>query len=145
MIRHPSNSNLNLHFEDTYLNLPVQFLKGSFIREYLNWLHQTIARALDQYRSVFAFRFNLRLPPDFNPQCLAYENQIIDRFIESFKAEIKHNRQMALQGKRYVHDTIVWWRKSWIWCQQNLTRRRWQVDIPQRGSKNPWNACYTTR
>lgn len=114
MIRHPSNSNLTLHLEDTYLNLPVQFDKGPFISEYLNRLHQTIARAIDQYRRVFAFRFDLRLPPDYSPQSLAYENQIIDRFIESFKAKIKHNRRIASQGNQYAHDSIV----RYVWTRE---------------------------
>lgn len=114
MIRHPENSNLTLHFEDTYLNLPVQFDKGPFIREYLDRLHQTIARALDQYRRVFAFRFDLRLPPGYNPQNIVYENQIIDRFIESFKAKIKNNRRMAFQGNQYAHDTVV----RYVWTRE---------------------------
>lgn len=114
MIRHATNPNLTLHFESSYLGFPIQFDKGPFISEYLNRLHQTISRAIGQYRRVFAFRFDLRLPPGQNPQCLNYENEVIDRFIESFKAKIRHNRRIASQGNKYAHDTVV----RYVWTRE---------------------------
>jgi len=114
MTRHPRNSNLTLHYEGTYLGLPVQCDKGPFIREYLNRLHQTMNLAIEQYRRVFAFRFDLRLPIAWNPHNLSYENEIIDRFIESFKAKIRNNRQNAFQGNKYAHDTIV----RYVWTRE---------------------------
>lgn len=41
MIRHPLNQNLSIHYESTYLGLPIQVEKGPFIREYLHRLYQT--------------------------------------------------------------------------------------------------------
>ena len=58
MFRHPGNSNLTLHYEETYLGLPVLFDKGPFILEYLNRLHQTLTIAIGQYSRVFAFRLD---------------------------------------------------------------------------------------
>lgn len=114
MIRHPANPNLTLHYDNTYLGLPIQFDKGPFIREYLDRLHETMARALDQYRRVFAFRFDLRFPPNQNPQDFSYQSEIIDRFIESFKAKIRHNRQLARRENPYAHDTVV----RYVWARE---------------------------
>ncbi len=114
MIRHPTNPNLTLHFDSSYLGFPVQFDKGPLIYEYLDCLHQTVMRAIGQYPRVFAFRFDLRLPLGQNPQCLNYENEIIDRFFESFKAKIRHNRRMASQRNKYAHDSVV----RYVWTRE---------------------------
>lgn len=114
MIRHPANSNLTVHYDSSYSGLPIQLEKGPFIREYLDRLHQTVMRAIGQYPRVFAFRFDLRLPLGQNPQCLNYENEIIDRFIESFKAKIRHNRQMAFRVNKYAHDSVV----RYVWTRE---------------------------
>lgn len=114
MIRHPRNSNLTLHYEDNYLGLPVQFDKGPLIYEYLHRLHQTVMRALDQYPRVFAFRFDLRLPMGQNPSSLNYENEVMDRFIESFKAKIRHNRHIATQLNKYAHNSVV----RYVWARE---------------------------
>jgi hypothetical protein len=107
MIRHAVNPNLSLYRESTYLGLPIQTEKGPFIREYLDRLHQTMSRALDQYRRVFAFRVDLRFPSGQNSQSPLDDNEIVERFIGSFKAKIEHNRRMALQHNKYAHDTVV--------------------------------------
>jgi hypothetical protein len=112
------NPNHTLHFGPEYAGLPIQ-VKGPFISEYLHRLHCTMNRALDHYREVFAFRFDLRLPANHFPGS-AYENQLIDRFIESFKAKIKHNRQMARRGKPYAHDSVV----RYVWAKEVGHRSR---------------------
>jgi hypothetical protein len=114
MTRHPTNQNLTLFYEGMYLGLPVQFDKGPFVLEYLHRLHHTVACAINQYRRVFAFRFDLRLPAGQNTACLNYENEVIDRFIESFKAKIKHNRQMAFRENRHAHDSVV----RYVWTRE---------------------------
>src|SRR5689334_4330450 len=103
MIRHPKNTNLTLYYENTYLGLAVQVDKAPFIQEYLSRLHQTISRSLSQYSRVFAFRFDLRLPTNIQLPDYAFTNEVVDRFIESFKAKIKHNRQMAKLVNKYAH------------------------------------------
>ncbi|MBV7480279.1 inovirus Gp2 family protein [Pseudomonas sp. PDM31] len=115
MIRHPSNTNLTLHYENTYQGLPVQVAKGPFISEYLNRLNQTVERALAQYPRVFAFRFDLRLPAEIELSESAYRNQVIERFIESFKAKIRHNRNMARQSNPYAHDSKV----RYVWAREH--------------------------
>lgn len=108
------NPNHTLHFEPDYLGLPIQADKGPFIREYLQPLYGTILRSISDYRQVFAFRFDLRFPDGYYPYSLAYPNEFIDRFIESFKAKIKHNRQMAMRENPYAHDSKV----RYVWTRE---------------------------
>lgn len=100
MNRHPANSNLTLYYGTDYLGMPLLFDVAPFVQQYLHRLHQTLTRALGQYRRVFAFRFDLRLPPGYYPQGGSYENEIIDGFIESFKAKIRHNRTNGLSSEQ---------------------------------------------
>lgn len=114
MIRHPSNTNLSLHYENTYQGFPVQIEKGPFISEYLNRLYQTVGRALTQYPRVFAFRFDLRLPAETQLPDFVCTNQVIERFMESFKAKIAHNRSQARQLNKYAHDSKV----RYVWARE---------------------------
>lgn len=120
IIRHPDNSNLTLHYDDNYLGLPIQFDKGPFILEYLERLYRTMYRAIDQYQRVFAFRIDLRLPSGQIPHGSLYENEVVDRFIESFKAKIEHNRQMAKRLNPHAHDTVV----RYVWTREVGQRGR---------------------
>lgn len=113
MTRHPTNQNLTLYYDSMYLGLPVQFDKGPFILEYLHRLHQTMACAINQYRRVFAFRFDLRFPSDQNHHFHA-GNEVIDRFFESFKAKLRHNRKMALRENKHAHETVV----RYVWTRE---------------------------
>lgn len=115
MIRHPQNTNLTLHKERIYQGFAVQGEKGPFIIEYLNRLQQTMGRALAQYPRVFAFRFDLRLPVDTPLPDYAYTNVVVERFIESFKAKIKHNRSQARQFNKYAHDSKV----RYVWAREH--------------------------
>ncbi|WP_353231144.1 inovirus Gp2 family protein [Pseudomonas helleri] len=114
MIRHPSNTNLTLHYENNYQGLPVQVEKGPFISEYLNRLCQTMGQALTQYPRVFAFRLDLRLPAEIQLPDFVYTNQVIERFMESFKAKIAHNRSQARQLNKYAHDSKV----RYVWARE---------------------------
>lgn len=113
-IRHPSNRNLTLHYGNNFLGLPILHDKGPFVYEYLERLHQTTFRALDQYKRVFAFRFDLRLPFNRGMHSPRYENEFIDRFIESFKAKIRHNRRAAIRRNEYAHDTEI----RYVWTRE---------------------------
>ncbi|MET3120008.1 hypothetical protein AAKU64_004256 [Undibacterium sp. GrIS 1.8] len=73
-----------------------------------------MSRALHQYHRAFTFRLDLRLPPTIDPRYLSHENEFIDRFIDSFKAKIRHNRQFALRENQYAHDTVV----RYVWARE---------------------------
>jgi hypothetical protein len=107
------NRNIDLYYERTYLGMPIQIEKGPFVLQYLNKLHQTLARSLKNYREVFAFRFDLRFPLGTCPTHY-YENQVIDRFVESFKSKIRHNRAMAYKSNGYAHNTVV----RYVWTKE---------------------------
>jgi hypothetical protein len=112
MTHHETNPNLKLYYGDHFQGLPIQANKGPFFEQCLERLHQTIERSLDAYPRVFAFRFDLRLPPNEVLPFFAYSNQVIDRFNESFKAKVKHNRCKAKRKNPHAHDTKV--RIFWV-------------------------------
>lgn len=112
LLRHSGNHNLTLVYDCTYNGFRVQVDKCPFIVEYLDRLHQTISRALAQYPRVFAFRVDPRLPVGPLLPGYAYSNEVIERFIKSFKAKIKHNRARARLANKYAHDSEV--RYFWV-------------------------------
>ena len=114
MLRHPDNTNLRLHHDDTFEGLPVMVEKGPFVRQYLSRLKRTIDLALEQYSRVLAYRVDLRLPVGIDLPDHAYTNEVISRFIESFKAKIKHNRDKARERNLYAHDCKV----RYVWARE---------------------------
>lgn len=115
MNRHPENSNLLLHHEPHYRGLPIQMQKGPFIAQYLDRLYTTMSRALDEYSRVLAFRVDLRFPASTDLADLANANQALNRFFESLKAQIKHNRQVASQSNERVHGSSV----RYVWARES--------------------------
>lgn len=111
MRRHPQNSNLHIHTDAFFEDLPVMIEKGPFIIEYLASLKNTIDLALGEYPRLLAFRVDLRLPLGTNLPDYAYTNEVISRLIESFKAKIEHNRTSARQRSSYAHGCRV--RYAW--------------------------------
>lgn len=113
-LRHPDNTNLHLYYGDTYAGRPLQVDKGPFVEEYLYRLNQTIGLALQQYPRVLAFRADPRLPVGIDLPEYAYTNEVISRFIESFKAKIEHNRDKARERNRYAHTCKV----RYVWARE---------------------------
>lgn len=114
MIRNPKNTNLRLHFEDNYQGFPVQTKHGPLTVEYLDSLYLTMQRALTEHLRVFAFRVDLRLPENIDSDFGLSSNILIQRFIESFKAKIRHNRIQAKQKHGRAHDTSV----RYVWARE---------------------------
>lgn len=114
MLRHSQNSNLVIHNELGYRGLPIQIDKGPFIRQYLERLHATIDRALQQHSRVFAFRVDLRFPAAFAYGRGDYTNQVFERFVESFKARIRHNRCIARRENKHAHQSGV----RYVWARE---------------------------
>lgn len=86
----------------------------AFIREYLFRLKQAIDLALDQHSRVLAFRVDLRLPLGIDLPDYAYTNEVISRFIDSFKAKIEHNRAKARERNPYAHESKV----RYVWARE---------------------------
>ena len=99
MKRHSQNQNLIIHEGSDYSGMPVQVSKGPFVKQYLEKLSGTMELALKQYSRVLAFRVDLRLPKDVElPECVC-TNDVISKFLASFKAKIQHNREKHAKRK----------------------------------------------
>lgn len=120
MRRHSDNPNLHLHYTDTFESLPVMIEKGPFIREYLADLKRTIDLTFNQYPRVLAFRVDLRLPHDIGLDDYVSTNEVISRFIASFKSKIQHNRSRALENNKYAHRCKV----RFVWAREQGQRGR---------------------
>jgi hypothetical protein len=120
MIRHAQNTNLTLHYETQYQGLPVQTTRGPLVSEYLDRLKYVIDLSLQDYGRVFAFRLDLRFQEGMHHAYID-NNLVLERFIASFKAKIRHNRNKAHEANHYAHDTTV----RYVWC-----RELGQHDIP---------------
>jgi|SRR5450830_1670933 len=118
-MRRAPNRNLTLYYEHHYRGLEL-LDKQPFILEYLERAYETIIRSTEQYRETFAFRVDLRFPEGYHPYGLAYQNEHLDRFIESFKAKIRHNRHISRREHGYAHDTVV----RYIWASEIGQRGR---------------------
>ncbi|HEJ4043538.1 inovirus Gp2 family protein [Pseudomonas aeruginosa] len=115
MNRHPENNNLLIHHDPHYRGLPIQVQKAPFITQYLDRLYMTMSRALDEYSRVLAFRVDLRFPASMDQVDLANANQILNRFFESFRAQIKYNRHVASQSNERVHGSSV----RYVWARES--------------------------
>lgn len=112
-LRHPANTNLHLHYGDTFEGFPIQIEVGPFIREYLSDLKRTVDLALAEYPRVLAYRVDLRLPQGVELPDFAYTNQVISRFFESFTKRIQyHQERVAERGySRGCKVRYVWSRE----------------------------------
>lgn len=114
MNRNPQNTNLRLYYEDSYQGFPVQKMHAPLIVEYLNLLYLTMQRALNEHPRVFAFRVDLRLPANLDSNPYLGSNIVIERFVESFKAKVRHNRNLAKRKFGRAHDTTV----RYVWARE---------------------------
>lgn len=120
-LRHPANTNLHLHYDDTFEGFRLLRDKGPFIREHLSDLKRTIDLALAEYPRVLAFRVDLHLPQGVLLPDYAYTNQVISRFFESFTKKIQyHQERVAERG--YSRGCKV--------------RYVWSKEIGQRGRRH---------
>lgn len=116
--RHPANPNLHLWYDATYRGLPVMDSHAPLIREYLETLHSTTMRALDDHGRVFAVRFDLRFPSDCLFTEFDYTNKVISNFVTSLKSKIGWARARAKRANPYAHNTSV----SWVWAREHGSR-----------------------
>ena len=114
MLRLPDNTNLHLYHYDTFEGLPVMIDKGPFVWEYLSRLKHTIELVLAQCPRVLAFRVDLRLPLGIDLTEPTYTNQVISKFIASFKAKIEYHQDRGRERNRFAHDGKV----RFIWCRE---------------------------
>lgn len=112
-IRHPGNKNLSLFYKTDFFGYPVQKDYIPYISEYLNKTKNIIETTTNEYSRVFAFRVDLRFPSGIYLQIID-GNTVIERFVSSLKAKIRHNRDRAKESNPHAHDTIV----RYVWCRE---------------------------
>ncbi|MFJ2681541.1 inovirus Gp2 family protein [Pseudomonas sivasensis] len=110
--RHPGNSNLHLHHENSFQGLPVMTSYSPFIAEYLERLHETTQLALCAHRRVFAVRFDLRFPDHDLP--LESDNTVISKFVDSLTVRIQSARERSKRLNGSAHQTQV----RWCWVRE---------------------------
>ncbi|MFG9513529.1 inovirus Gp2 family protein [Pseudomonas aeruginosa] len=112
-LRHPANTNLHLHYGDTFEGFSIQSKVGPFIREYLSDLKRTIDLALAEYPRVLAYRVDLRLPQGVEIPDYAYTNQVISRFFESFTKKIQYHQE-RVAARSYSRGCKV----RYVWSRE---------------------------
>lgn len=110
--RHPGNSNLHLHHENTFRGLSVMTSYTPFITEYLERFYETTQLALNAHRRVFAVRFDLRFSGDDIP--LESDNTVISRFVDSLTVRIQSARERSRRLNGSAHQTQV----RWCWVRE---------------------------
>lgn len=106
------NKNYHVHHGEQYNGLRIMGNVYPMIWEYLEALHDVVSKSLEDYSRVFAFRFDLRFPEHMQADSVESRNAVASRFIESFKAKIRHNRQSLAKNDVLYHDTKV--RFLWV-------------------------------
>ena len=101
------STNLHTYNLSHFQGLPILIERGPFILEYLEKLYLTIKRALNQYPRLFAVRFDLRYLDSFFDSLDAHGSAVIERFVESLRAKIKHDRKRAAQRSARIHSTSI--------------------------------------
>ena len=108
MKRHKINTNLSLHYNDTYQGLPVMVGKGPFVVNHLFQLQHLMVSALTRHHRIYAIRFDLRLPKDKSARPIdALTNNVIQRFYASYKNKIQIDRKRAKSANSRTHDSYV--------------------------------------
>lgn len=110
----PLNRNQTLMYGSTYQGLPVMTAHGPFVTEYLEALHRTLCKSLQDHPRTSAFRFDLRFPQGYLASDELTSNQVMSRFIASLRAKIEHDRRCARQLYRYAHQTRV----RYVWARE---------------------------
>lgn len=112
--KHPANANLNLGFDVAFRGMPVQEEYLPMVSEYLEDLHTTLQKAIDDYPRVMAVRFDPIIPTQISESMTLQDHQwLIRRFIRSLKAIIKHDRAMKRRAG-WAPDTKV----RYVWCRE---------------------------
>ena len=113
--RHSENKNLSIFSQPAFLGMPI-YGNAPLASNYLESIHNTINKALDDHPRTFAFRVDLHLPliatdVDYPGN---FDNGVICRFIDSFKAKLKAAEMRKLRyGKRIYPCTVrYFWAKE---------------------------------
>ena len=119
MKRNPLNSNQEIFNGSVFNGMEIQNDKGWLIADYLKKAHLCFIKSIEQYRSVFMLRFDLHLPIDY-PDHLTADNTLMEKFVASLKAKIKHSQATKRRDGIRVHDTDL----RYLWCRERSSQGR---------------------
>lgn len=134
------NKNHRLYSDEVYQSLPVMNGHYPMIEDYLRVLHEVLTKAMHQYRRVFAFRVDLHFPVGTGWGHDEFYNSVVSRFIESFKAKIRHNRALTSKASTYAHSTKV--RYFWVREVGDCGRVHYHVAFLLNGEAFNWLGNY---
>lgn len=106
--KHPQNKNIDLHYGDTFNNLPLLPNTGPYCLQYLAGIQKTLDLALAEHPRTVAFRVDLRYPEVWNR---GHDGGVISRFMGSMKSQITADlKRKAKKGGRLYrcNPRIVW-------------------------------------
>ena len=106
------NKNLHVLHDKFYQGFEMYTRKGPLIKEWVDISLLILFHALQQYPRVTIIRFDLRFA-DYMPYFDdGYTSWVFQRFIESFKAKVKHDRSMTRKLTGQVNNTLI----RYTWC-----------------------------
>ena len=101
------NKNLHVSHDKFYHGFKMYTRKGPWIKEWVDATLCTLYRSLQQYPRVTIIRVECRFS-DYMPYFdEGYTSWVFQRFIESFKAKVEHDRSMTRKLTGRVNDTVV--------------------------------------
>jgi hypothetical protein len=105
------NKNLHVIYGKHYQGFKMYTRKGPLIKEWVDATLNTLYRSLQHYPHVTIIRFDLRFA-DYLPYFdEGYTSWVFQRFMESFKAKVEHDRSMARKLAGRVNNTVI--RDTW--------------------------------
>jgi len=97
-----------LAFGDSYEGYPLMLSKGPFVKKHLDKIIDVIEASLNEHPRTYSFRIDLRFPLSLDlPAILKLEKRLIERFIASLRAKIRHARNTAKRTNPKMHRTNV--------------------------------------
>jgi hypothetical protein len=99
-----------IYTSKTYRQLPIN-QNYHLIESYLNSIHNTLNNALTQHPRTIIYNAILRLPQEAGG--INYDN-VISRFLESFKPILKATLKRRERNGKRVHDTTL----RYVWCRE---------------------------
>lgn len=126
--RHATNKNLTL-LNESHFNGCSVYASGQLIQDYLWRIDEVINKALNEHPRTLVIRFDLHLPaiPNCIDYPIEYGSNVITRFIESFKAQIKADILKKMREGKRVHPCSV--RYVWVKERNNAAQAHYHVAL----------------
>lgn len=124
-----TNTNLTLFTGRYFQGMKVQTSHGPLILSYLESMNQVLQNALNEHSRTLAIRIDLRLPqvadcPDF-PQ--AYDNSVMSKFIDSYKAQVRADQVKRGRDDKRVFKCEV--KFIWVAEHDSVMNDHWHLVI----------------